>query len=102
MCSIPVSLTSSHKYIGLLYNLSFEYSKAIDCFKAAVAKRPDDYLLWNRLGATQANSTRNEEAVEAYFHALDIKPTYTRARYATLIDVYIHKCLLFDLQFHQS
>lgn len=37
--------------------------------------------MWNRLGATMANSSRTEEAVSSYSRALELKPTFTRARY---------------------
>lgn len=65
--------------LGLLFNLTFEYELAIDCFKAAAMKRPDDYLVWNKLGATQANARNSEDAIDSFTRALEIKPTYTRA-----------------------
>ncbi|KAF2077086.1 hypothetical protein CYY_001595 [Polysphondylium violaceum] len=66
--------------LGLLYNMSYEYEKAVDCFKVALQHSPQDYQLWNKLGATLANSNKSQEALGAYFKALEQKPTYVRAR----------------------
>ena len=35
--------------------------------------------MWNKLGATQANSARSADAMAAYQRALDLKPNYVRA-----------------------
>ena len=40
--------------------------------------RPTDYSLWNKLGATKANSMSCEEAVPCYIKALELKPQYVR------------------------
>ena len=67
--------------LGVLFYANEDFDKTIDCFKAALTIRPDDPILWNRLGASLANSNRSEEAVDAYFKALQLKPTFVRARY---------------------
>lgn len=75
--------------LGVLFYGDEEYEKAVDCFSAALAstedgvtnRRGEVHLLWNRLGATLANSGRSEEAIQAYERALEINPSFVRARY---------------------
>ena len=67
--------------LGVLFNIANDYSKAIDCFQTAVSCRPNDFQLWNKLGATFANSGESEKAMDSYFNAIQINPLYIRARY---------------------
>ena len=75
--------------LGVLFYCAEEYDKAVDCFSAALASTESGtsnqqeqlHLLWNRLGATLANSGRSEEAIDAYEQALNINPNFVRARY---------------------
>lgn len=75
--------------LGVLFYGAEEFDKAVDCFTAALQsseqgtsnQRSQVHLLWNRLGATLANSGRSEEAIAAYEKALQIHPNFVRARY---------------------
>ncbi|KAL2269749.1 hypothetical protein VTJ83DRAFT_1933 [Remersonia thermophila] len=75
--------------LGVLFYGAEDYDKAVDCFQAALHsselgtsnQREQIHLLWNRLGATLANSGRSEEAIAAYEKALAIHPNFVRARY---------------------
>lgn len=75
--------------LGVLFYGVDEHAKAVDCFEAALASTEagasnhptQAHLLWNRLGATLANSGRSEEAIAAYERALTLNPNFVRARY---------------------
>eukprot|EP00762_Andalucia_godoyi_P005546 ANDGO_00491.mRNA.1 Peroxisome biogenesis protein 5 len=68
-----------HALLGILHNVSGSYDKAVDSFKTALRIHPRDYSLWNKVGATMANSSNSTEAVNAYKRALQLKPKYVRA-----------------------
>ncbi|MCJ1462896.1 Peroxisomal membrane signal receptor PTS1 [Pseudocyphellaria aurata] len=75
--------------LGVLFYGAEQHTKAVDCFEAALASTEagssnhptQAHLLWNRLGATLANSGRSEEAIAAYEKALRLNPNFVRARY---------------------
>lgn len=67
--------------LGILFHLPGDYDKAAECFNTAVLAKPDDALLWNKLGAALANGGQSEKAVDAYYHALTLSPGFVRARY---------------------
>ncbi|KAI8342472.1 hypothetical protein BC941DRAFT_412888, partial [Chlamydoabsidia padenii] len=80
--------------LGVLFYGSGDLDKAVDCFVSALNGRPNDYLLWNRLGATLANNGRSEEAIDAYHKALELRPSFVRARYnlgVSCINIGCHK-----------
>ncbi|RMD41574.1 hypothetical protein DV735_g3546, partial [Chaetothyriales sp. CBS 134920] len=75
--------------LGVLFYGDDDFEKAVDCFNAALAshetgltnRESQIHLLWNRLGATLANSGRSEDAITAYCKALEHNPNFVRARY---------------------
>lgn len=80
--------------MGVIFNANQQYDKAVDCFKTALIIAPDNAKLWNRLGATLANSDKSEEAVDAYQQALNLEPGFIRARYnvgITCMNLKAHK-----------
>lgn len=103
--------------LGVLFYGAEEYDKAVDCFQSALHsselgtsnQREQVHLLWNRLGATLANSGRSEEAIAAYEKALAIHPNFVRARYnlgVSCINIGCHAeaagHLLASLDMHKS
>lgn len=64
--------------LGVLYNVTRDFDHAVEAFKTGISQSPDDYAMWNKLGATLANSDRSAQAIPAYHRALELKPKYAR------------------------
>ncbi|MEW5308013.1 MAG: hypothetical protein WDW38_000004 [Sanguina aurantia] len=55
-----------HMALGVLHHLSRQYNGAVQAFESALRLQPEDYSLWNKLGATLANHARSADAIYAY------------------------------------
>ncbi|CED82067.1 TPR repeat-containing protein [Phaffia rhodozyma] len=67
--------------LGVLFSSTAEYQRAQDCFRTALSVKPNDWQLYNRLGATLANDGKAQEAYELYWAALGLRPGFIRARF---------------------
>ena len=65
--------------LGVIYNISREYAPAIESLLVACELDGSDFSLWNKLGATMANSGLSQQSLIAYHQALALKPNYARA-----------------------
>jgi len=75
----PTDAGDVHEALGVIYNVIKDYDAAAESFRKAIEARPNDYQLWNKLGATLANGNQSDQALPAYHQALQIKPKYARA-----------------------
>ena len=79
----PTATPDADVYIamGVMHHMVHSFDDAVTCFQGALQQRPNDARLWNKLGATLANSRRSEDAIVAYNRALDLNPGFVRAQY---------------------
>ena len=52
--------------LAVLYFIARRYEVSVDLFREALKYQPDNYALWNKLGATLAHLGKPDEAMEAY------------------------------------
>ncbi|CAD7935987.1 unnamed protein product [Amoebophrya sp. A120] len=64
--------------LGVVENVSRNFGQAVEALREAVRRSPLDFSIWNKLGATLANSGNSEAAQLCYHQALSLKPNYAR------------------------
>jgi len=65
--------------LGVMENINRNYDAAAQALATACRLRPHDHTVWNKLGATLANSGKSDFAVIAYHQGLQLKPNYARS-----------------------
>ncbi|CAD7964363.1 unnamed protein product [Amoebophrya sp. A25] len=65
--------------LGVVLNVNRAFGAAVKALRAGVERSPMDASLWNKLGATLANSGNPEAALTCYYQALALKPNCARS-----------------------
>lgn len=65
--------------LGVMENINRNYPAAVSALATACRLKPDDHTVWNKLGATLANSGESQGAITAYHQGLSLKPNYARS-----------------------
>ncbi len=68
-----------HNYMGYVYHLEGDYSKAMPCFQKALDLNPYLAVSWLNIGNVHFHLKRHEEAVKAYQRALKADPQLASA-----------------------
>ena len=78
--------------LGVVYNVSKDYPSAARAFQQALVSNKErsqtDYDTWNKLGATLARNHNHEHALQAYHHAIEIRPNFARGWFNIGISYY--------------
>ena len=73
---------------GYNFSVSGDVQKALELFKEAIKKDPDNVMAWNGLGSCQVGLNRPDAAINAYKQAIKLNPR-DEAMYNILGDYYL-------------
>ena len=71
----------AHKVQGLLFDRNGDFANSANSFEAAIKLRPNDYLLWLRLGYARRQLKNFDGARAAYEKAIELAPNYSQTNY---------------------
>ncbi len=69
-----------YKNRGLLFLQKGDYREALSNYKSAIDLRPNDYLLWTRLGYVYYKLDEFDNALKAYDKAIRLAPNYAQPK----------------------
>jgi tetratricopeptide (TPR) repeat protein len=69
----------THYYLGLSHSALGNFGEAEKAYREALRRDPKNNIAWSELGDLYRKLNRWEDAVEAYQHALQIKPDFVTA-----------------------